>query len=52
MGDNVKNFGGGQTEEELELAKDTYTSQLIMGVQFHMPRNPAVVSKKVTVTVK
>jgi len=52
MGENVKHFGGGQTEAELKLAKDTHTLQLIMNDQYHIPCNSAVVSKKVTVTVK
>jgi len=52
MGGDVKHFGGGQTQTDITLAKGTHTLQLILGDHRHVPHNPAVVSKKVTITVK
>jgi hypothetical protein len=52
MGSDVKHFGGGQTETTLTLAKGTHTLQLIMGDHHHIPHKPAVVSKKITITVE
>lgn len=45
-------FGGGQTQTELQLAPGTYTLQLDLGDHNHVPFEPAVVSKKITITVK
>ena len=50
--DNVKHFGKGQTETELTLPAGKHTLQLVLGDYLHLPHNPAVVSKKVTITVK
>ena len=52
MGGDVKHFGGGQTQTTLTLPKGTHTLQLIMGDHHHIPHKPAVVSKKITITVK
>jgi len=52
MGGEVKHFGGGQTETEVKLAKGKHTLQLILGDHRHVPHSPAVVSKKITITVK
>jgi len=52
MGGEVKHFGGGQTQTEVTLTKGKHTLQLILGDHKHMPHSPAVVSKKITVTVK
>ena len=52
MGGEVKHFGGGQTQTDITLAKGSHTLQLILGDHRHMPHSPAVVSKKITVTVK
>ena len=49
--DQVKHFGKGQTETSLELAPGKHTLQLVLGDQNHTPHNPAVVSKKITITV-
>lgn len=46
-----KHFGGGQTETTVELAPGKHTLQLIMGDANHVPHNPPVVSKKITITV-
>jgi hypothetical protein len=45
-------FGGGQTETTLELAPGTHTLQLVLGDMNHIPHKPAVVSEKITITVK
>ncbi len=52
MGGEVKHFGGGQTETMIKLGKGMHTLQLVLGDRFHVPHSPAVVSKKITITVK
>jgi len=52
MGGEVKHFGGGQTETTIKLSKGKHTLQLVLGDRFHVPHNPSVVSKKITITVK
>ena len=52
MGGEVKHFGGGQTQTDVTLAKGEHTLQLVLGDHLHMPHSPAVVSKKITITVK
>lgn len=52
MGKDVMHFGGGQTEKTVTLAKGKHTLQLILGNHLHIPHKPAVISKKITVTVK
>lgn len=49
---NHLHFGKGQTETTVELKPGKHTLQLILGDQLHMPHDPAVVSKKITITVK
>jgi hypothetical protein len=50
--DNLKHFGGGQTETELTLPAGTHTLQLVLGDYLHIPHDPALVSDKVTITVR
>ncbi|WP_426689240.1 DUF4399 domain-containing protein [Rhodanobacter ginsengiterrae] len=45
-------FGGGQTQTTLKLAPGTHTLQLELGDQNHVPFEPALVSKKITIHVK
>ncbi len=52
MGGDVIHFGGGQTETTLTLPKGQHTLQLILGDHHHIPHKPAVVSKKITITVE
>jgi hypothetical protein len=52
MGGDVKHFGGGQTQTTLTLPKGKHTLQLIMGDHHHIPHKPAVISKKITITVE
>ena len=50
--DNVRHFGGGQTEATLDLPKGTHTLQLLLGDANHIPHNPPVLSGKITIMVK
>ena len=52
MGGDVVHFGGGQTETMVTLEPGEHTLQLILGDKNHVPHDPAVVSKKITITVK
>ena len=52
MGQNVKHFGGGQTETSIDLAAGTHTLQLILGDHQHVPHEPPVYSKKIEIIVK
>ncbi len=52
MGKQVKHFGGGQIETQLNLSTGEHTLQLIMGDAKHVPHHPPVVSKQITITVK
>ena len=45
-------FGKGQTETSIDLKPGKHTLQLLLGDQSHVPHDPAVMSKKITVTVK
>jgi len=47
-----KHFGGGQTETSLKLSPGKHTLQLLLGDMNHMPHTPAVLSSKITITVK
>jgi hypothetical protein len=44
-------FGKGQTETTLTLPPGKHTLQLVLGDSLHIPHDPAVVSRKITVTV-
>lgn len=45
-------FGGGQTETVVDLAPGTHTLQLLMGDGNHIPHNPPLASKKITIHVR
>jgi hypothetical protein len=49
--DKVVHFGKGQTETTLTLPPGKHTLQLLLGDNGHVPHNPPVISKKITVTV-
>jgi Domain of unknown function (DUF4399) len=49
--EKVQHFGKGQTETTLDLAPGKHTLQLLLGDQNHIPHNPPVMSKKITITV-
>jgi hypothetical protein len=50
--DKLLHFGKGQTETSLTLPPGKHTLQLILGDQSHIPHDPAVISKKITITVE
>lgn len=45
-------FGKGQTETTLTLSPGKHTLQLVLGDMLHVPHEPAVVSKKITIVVE
>jgi Domain of unknown function (DUF4399) len=45
-------FGKGQTETSLALAPGKHTLQLVFGDSLHVPHDPALISKQITVTVQ
>ncbi|WP_201316157.1 DUF4399 domain-containing protein [Dyella sp. EPa41] len=45
-------FGNGQTETTLKLAPGKHTLQLELADENHVPFDPPIVSKQVTITVK
>jgi hypothetical protein len=50
--DKIVHFGKGQTETTLTtLTPGKHTLQLLLGDQNHIPHNPPVISKKITITV-
>jgi hypothetical protein len=49
---NHLHFGAGETETMVELPPGKHTLQLLMGDAKHIPHNPPVYSKKITITVK
>lgn len=49
---NHLHFGTGQTETVLDLAPGTYTLQLLMGDAEHVPHDPPVMSKRITIHVR
>lgn len=50
--DNIRHFGGGQTQAVIELPPGKHTLQLVLGDWIHLPHDKPVVSKKITITVK
>jgi hypothetical protein len=45
-------FGKGQTEAQVTLASGTHTLQLLLADHLHIPHDPPVLSKAITITVK
>lgn len=50
--DQIKHFGGGQTETELTLAPGKHTLQLLLGNYAHVPHATPVLSNKITIIVE
>ena len=50
--DNIRHFGGGQTETVLTLPPGRHTLQLLMGNHMHIPHQPPVISERITVIVE
>lgn len=49
---NHLHFGAGETEARIELPPGKHTLQLLLGDKDHLPHNPPVESKKITITVR
>jgi hypothetical protein len=49
--DKILHFGKGQTETMLTLTPGKHTLQLLLGDLNHVPHDPPVMSKKITITV-
>ncbi|SDO66852.1 protein of unknown function [Ralstonia sp. 25mfcol4.1] len=49
---NHLHFGAGETETAIDLPPGKHTLQLLMGDERHIPTNPPVYSKKITIYVK
>ena len=52
MNDNIRHFGKGQTETEISLPPGRHTLQLLMGDKSHIPLNPSVESRAITINVR
>jgi len=50
--DQIRHFGGGQTETELTLTPGEHTLQILLGNYAHIPHDKPVISKIITITVK
>ncbi len=50
--DQVRHFGGGQTETEITLAPGRHTLQLLLGNYLHIPHDPPVTSEVIAITVR
>lgn len=49
--DQIRHFGAGQTETEIELTPGQHTLQLVLGDANHIPHLPPVRSARITITV-
>lgn len=49
---NHLHFGAGETETMIQLSPGKHTLQLLMGDAMHIPHNPPVYSKKITVIAR
>jgi hypothetical protein len=50
--DQVRHFGGGQTETEVTLTPGTHRLQLMLGNYLHIPHDPPVASAEISITVR
>lgn len=50
--DQIRHFGGGQTEATLDLPSGTHTMWLLVGDYTHTPHDPPVMSEMITITVE
>lgn len=50
--DEIRHFGGGQTEATIELPPGTHTLQLLVGDHMHIPHDPPIMSDPITITVE
>ena len=49
--DQVRHFGAGQTQTELELPPGQHTLQLVLGDALHIPHDPPLRSERITITI-
>lgn len=49
---NHLHFGAGETEARIELPPGNHTLQLLLGDHDHVPHDPPVYSKKISITVR
>jgi hypothetical protein len=49
--DKIVHYGKGQTEASLTLTPGKHTLQLLFADMSHVPHNPPLMSKKITITV-
>lgn len=49
---NHLHFGAGETEARIELPPGKHTLQLLLGDHNHVPHDPPIYSKKITITVR
>jgi hypothetical protein len=50
--EEVRHFGGGQTEVDLELSPGVHTLQLLLANHLHVPHEPPVFSEQIVISVK
>lgn len=50
--EHIVHFGKGQTETTITLPPGRHTLQLLLGDALHIPHDPPVISKKITITVE
>jgi hypothetical protein len=50
--EQLRHFGGGQTEVSLELGPGVHTLQLLLGNHLHIPHDQPVLSESISITVK
>jgi hypothetical protein len=51
VSEQIRHFGGGQTETTLDLPPGPHTLQLVLGDALHMQHEPPIRSAKITVVV-
>ena len=49
--ERIVHFGKGQTETTVSLTPGTHTLQLLLSDAYHVPHNPPVISKRISITV-
>ena len=49
--EQIRHFGGGQTETVLDLPPGSHSLQLLLGNHAHVPHQPPVISATITITV-
>jgi Domain of unknown function (DUF4399) len=49
--DQIRHFGGGQTETTIALPPGRHTLQLVLGDHLHIPHQPPVRSERITINV-